>query len=293
MTMQDQPTSRFLRFLRAFITLDRRWIFLAVGVVALAFLAVDMAMPIPISDQARDMYNTVEALKPGARVHLSVDYTPGSEGELWPQHFAVLRQLMEKRCKVICSSLWDTGPLMIERAFDQLLPQLKEQGIEPVRGVDFVNLGYKAGDRVAIANIGASFKATFPTDYGGNKTAELPIMQGWDNYSGIDLLITICIGDPGATEWIQQAQSRYKIPMVAGATAVLAPQLYSFYQSGNLKGFLAGLAGAAEYETLVKHPDKATRGMNVQSALHMLIVALVILANLAHLILRLCGEKVR
>jgi len=111
------------------------------------------------------MYKTIESLKPGSRVHLSVDYTPGSEAELWPQHVAILRQLMRRDCRVICSSLWDTGPQMIERGFDSVLARLAQEGVHRVRGVDFVNLGYKSGDRVAIAQITSSFKKTFPTDY--------------------------------------------------------------------------------------------------------------------------------
>jgi hypothetical protein len=182
---------------------------------------------------------------------------------------------------------------MIERGFTHVVGELEKEGVHKERGVDYVNLGYKAGDRVAIAKIGSSFKETFPVDYTGNNTSDLPIMQGWDNYEGIDLLITIAVGDPGPAEWIQQVQSRYNVPMAAGATALLSPQMYPFHQSGNLIGFLGGLAGAAEYEYLVNRPARGIQGMNVQSADHMFIVALVLLGNLGHLILRFKGEKVR
>ena len=123
---------------------------------------------------------------------------------------------MEHDCKVICSTLWADGPLMIDRGFKHVVAQLEKQGRKPIYGVDYVNLGYKAGDRVAIAKITSSFKQTFPTDNAGNPTSALPIMQGWDNYKGIELLITVAVGDPGAVEWLQQAQSRTGVNMVAG-----------------------------------------------------------------------------
>ena len=53
------------------------------------------------------------------------------------------------------------------------------------------------------------------------------------------------------------------------------------------------MAGAAEYETLLLTPGTAVRGMNVQSAVHALIVVLVLLGNVAYFILRLRGENVR
>lgn len=292
--MEDQQSkSLFVRFLQAFLGLDRRWIFGAVGAVAVIFTLIPSKLPITISPQARGMYQSVKELEPGSRVHLSIDYGPGSEAELWPQQIVILRQLFRKRCKVVCSSLWADGPTMIERGFNFVLPEMEKEGIKLVRGVDYVNLGYKAGDRVAAAKIGASFKETFPTDYQGNISSQLPIMQGWDNYSGIAMLIDIAVGDPGPAEWIQQVQSRYDVRMVAGVTAVLAPALYSFYQSRNLLGFLGGLAGAAEYETLANEEGMATRGMNVQSIIHVMIVILVLLGNAAYFALRVKGEKAR
>lgn len=291
--MNGQQPNITTRALKAFLQMDRRWIFASVAVITVAFMTVNLRLPVVPTEQARGVYEAIESLPPGARVHLSVDYGPGSEAELWPMQVVMLRQLFRHDAKVICSSLWTDGPPMIERGFREVLRELEKEGITRKYGTDFVNLGFKAGDRVAIAKIASSFKETFPLDSKGNRTADLPIMQGWDNYKDVDLLITLAVGDPGAPEYIQQAQSRYGVKMVAGVTAVISPQLYPFYQSKNLKGFLGGLAGAAEYEVLAKEPGLAIRGMNVQSAVHLYIVVMVLLGNLAALLLRMRGERVR
>jgi len=291
--MNGQQPDITTRALKAFLQMDRRWIFASVAVITVAFMTVNLRLPVVPTEQARGVYEAIESLPPGARVHLPVDYGPGSEAELWPMQVVMLRQLFRHDAKVICSSLWTDGPPMIERGFREVLRELEKEGITRKYGTDFVNLGFKAGDRVAIAKIASSFKETFPLDSKGNRTADLPIMQGWDNYKDVDLLITLAVGDPGAPEYIQQAQSRYGVKMVAGVTAVISPQLYPFYQSKNLKGFLGGLAGAAEYEVLAKEPGLAIRGMNVQSAVHLYIVVMVLLGNLAALLLRMRGERVR
>ena len=77
--------------------------------------------------------------------------------------------------------------------------------------------------------------------------------------------------------------SRYHLPMVAGVTAVSAPEYYPYLQTGQLRGLLGGMAGGAEYEVLVKHPALATRGMDAQSLAHIFIALMIILGNLAFL----------
>ena len=289
----ERQTDNVTRLLKAFVRLDRRWIFAAVGGIALLFMTINLELPITVTAQSRGVHEAVASLKPGDVVHLSIDYGPGSEAELWPMHIAILRDLLKNNCRVVCSSLWTDGPPMIERGFVEVLAGLKKEGITKEYGVDYVDLGFKAGDRVAIAKLASSFKETFPIDYKGNRTRDLPIMQGWDNYSGVALLITLAVGDPGAPEYIQLAQSRYNVRMVTGVTAVIAPQLYPYFQSRNLQGFLGGLAGAAEYEKLADRPALGTRGMSVQSAVHVFIVIMVLLGNLAALLLWLRGERAR
>jgi hypothetical protein len=91
----------------------------------------------------------------------------------------------------------------------------------------------------------------------------------------------VSAGYPGTKEWVQQVVSRFHVPMVAGVTAVSAPEYYPYLQAGQLHGLLGGMAGAAEYEILVKAPGLATRGMDAQSLAHLFIAFMIILGNLA------------
>lgn len=45
---------------------------------------------------------------------------------------------------------------------------------------------------------------------------------------------------------------------------------------------MGGLAGAAEYETLIKKTSKATAGMGAQSFVHLIIIAFIILGNVMY-----------
>jgi hypothetical protein len=70
--------------------------------------------------------------------------------------------------------------------------------------------------------------------------------------------------------------------MVAGVTAVSAPEFYPYLQSKQLLGLLGGMAGGAEYEKLMNEPagpGTAQRGMDAQSLAHVFVALCIVLGN--------------
>jgi hypothetical protein len=78
---------------------------------------------------------------------------------------------------------------------------------------------------------------------------------------------------------VQQVQARFHIDMVAGVTAVSAPEYYPYLQSKQLLGLLGGMAGAAEYEKARGEKGSATRGMDAQSVAHYFVALCILLGN--------------
>jgi len=134
-----------------------------------------------------------------------------------------------------------------------------------------------------MSQMGSSIPRTFPVDRRGVPVSQIPVMRGIQNYANFPLLVNISAGYPGTKEWVQQVVSRYHLPMVAGVTAVSAPEYYPYLQAGQLKGLLGGMAGGAEYEVLIQKPALATRGMDAQSLAHLFIAFMILLGNLAFL----------
>jgi len=127
--------------------------------------------------------------------------------------------------------------------------------------------------------MGQGIANAFPRDYHGHDSRSLPIMQHVRDYSSFPLLVNISAGYPGVKEWVQQVQGRFHLPMVAGCTAVSAPEFYPYLQSGQLLGLLGGMAGAAEYEKLRNEKGSATRGMDAQSLAHVFVAICILLGN--------------
>ncbi len=150
-----------------------------------------------------------------------------------------------------------------------------------VYGTDFVNMGFLAGGETALAAYARNVKAAFPTDWRGNNTAQLPILQRIDDMSDVDLYVFFT--DDSAEAWVRQI-SQYRIPIIAGLITVTAPQAQPFLQSKQLAGLLAGLRGAAEYENLMQKPGAASAGMDAQSMGHLLLILFILLGNISYFI---------
>lgn len=262
---------------------DRRWIFLSIGLLVLIFLRVPLKLKYKSSPQTLGFFQAVESLPAGSTFFLSIDYGPGTEAELRPMHEALVYHLMKRNVKIIGAAIMDTGPPIADMVFKKVTADLGQEGIRKEYGKDYVNLGYKSGLDVAIAKIGASIVETYPTDNFGKTLENLPMMKDVKNFSQIVMLCSISSGSPGVRQWLQQVQSRYKVRMITGVTAVMTPDLYSFMQTGQLEGFLGGLVGAAEYENLLGRPGSGMGGMGVQSLAHMLILGFIVIGNVLYI----------
>ena len=260
-------------------TLDRRWLFLIVGLLTLGPLIRPIGLPIAPTKPARDFYAAIDALPDGSIVLMSCDYDPGSKPEVVPMTKTALRHLFEKHCRVVITCLWPGGSSIVDQTLESVVAEFAARGEAPVYGRDYVDLGYKAGNEAVMVLMGKGVANAFPQDQRANITATLPLMHEVRDYSSFAMLVNISSGYPGTKEWVQQVNSRFHLPMVSGCTAVSAPEYYPYLQSGQLRGLLGGMAGAAEYETLRGEKGSATKGMDAQSLAHVFVAICILLGN--------------
>lgn len=261
--------------------LDRRWVYGAVWVAVILPFLFPTPLPIGVTPEAKSLYNAVEALPDGSNVMLVFDYYPSTIAECEPIAIAALHQLFRKNCKVITlSNIPYGGPSMAER-----VTRMMAEIYHKTYGVDFVNLGYKYGYVAVLSGMGQSIESIFPTDYSGTPLSELPLMQSVKNYSNIKFVFEIA-DNATADYWVSIVNAQYGVPMGCGGTAVMAPKFYAYVASGQFVGLLGGMRGAAEYEELIGKPGTATVGMQAQSMVHFLIIALVILGNIGFFVVR-------
>jgi hypothetical protein len=256
--------------------IDRRWVYLMVGLAVIVPFIIPMKFPISVSPEARSFFEAVDALPDSSNVMLVFDYYPSTMAETEPMAVVAARHLFSKDCRIITLTNIPYGaPSMAERVTRDVADEYGK-----VYGVDFVNLGYKYGYVSVLKGMGQSIKAIFPTDNSGTPLEELPMMDSIVNYRQIAFVFEVA-DNATADYWISIVNAGYGVPMGVGATAVMAPKYYAFVGSGQVVGLLGGMKGAAEYEILLNKPDAAFRGMDIQSLVHFLIIGFVILGNVA------------
>lgn len=265
--------------LRALETLDRRWLFVGVALLVAGPLLWPIGLPLAVSEPVRRYHDAIAAVPDGAPVLVSCDFDPGNRPELVPMMESTLRHLFAKRCRVVVTCLWPGGPGLVDQTLEGVAGEFRARGVPLESGVDYVNLGYKAGNETVMVLMGQGIVNAFPRDQRERETRSLPIMRDIADYSSFPLLVNISGGYPGTKEWVQQVNSRFHLPMVSGCTAVSAPEYYPYLQSGQLRGLLGGMAGAAEYELMREEKGPATRGMDAQSLAHMFIALCIVMGN--------------
>jgi hypothetical protein len=273
-----------MSFIDKISQLDRRWIFLMIALSVWLPLWFSFDMPVKISPHVEDVYEALAAIPEGSTVLCSYEYGPSTMPEVDPMARSVMRYLFGRGHKIVVMCLWPDGAFMSRDLLEDVA--VGEFGLE--YGVDYVNLGYKAGNEVVIKSIAESFTRTFPVDTRGRNLSDYPIMQGIENLANIDFIFSFSAGYPGTVEWVQYAADPYDKPMSTGCTAVQVTEVVPFVQSGQCKGILGGLSGAAEFELLLVEKNlaettgTATAAMSAQSVAHMVVVLFIVIGNIAY-----------
>lgn len=257
---------------------DPRMIYVLLLVFCTVPLIRPMGIPLQISPMTEAVFNMIQNLDPAKdTVLLSFDYSPGTGLDAHVVPVAIVEHLVARGIKWVAVSFAPEGPLMCDRLIAG--SGLEGRGLR--YGTDFVNLGYMAGDENAV-RLFALNCSVIPTDTRGNKTVDLPIMQGKKSVKDFAFVMQFNAGGPEI--WVRQVVDPMKILYALGTVTVSVPSALPYYDSGQIKGLLGGLRASAEYELLSSRPGQGASMMDAQSMAHLLILAFIALGNVAYFV---------
>ena len=274
-------------------SMDRRIIFLLVGLsVLFPLLKPDwFTLPIRPKQHSQIVFDEINKLEAGSKVLLSFEYGPSTKPEIHPMAIALLRHMFVKDIRVYATALWPDGIFMSADAFDEVVVEYNKK-----IGIDYVNLGYKPGGEAVVKGIASDIRTLYTVDLNGISLDEIPMMHNVNNVEDFDFVFSLSSGTPGSKEWVQYATDPKGIPMSTGCTSIQVTDIVPYVENGQIRGILAGMPGAAEYEELVKtelksmglviKPGEATSMMSAQSMAHVVIVILIIFGNITYYLTR-------
>jgi hypothetical protein len=273
-------------FTERMLRLDRRIIFLLIGLCTLVPLLYPVGLAIKVSPEVRGVYDYIDSLPEGSVFLLSLDFDPASKPELYPQAIALLRHAFQKNLRVIGMTLWVSGTGMADQVIS-----LVAKDMAKVNGKDYVFLGWSPGVGSLIITLGQDLYKAFPSDYYNQPTKDLAVLKGVNTLRDINYVVSLAAGTAGIETWYVFGRDKYRFELGGGCTGVIAPGLYPLLRSGQINGLIGGLRGAAEYEVLVGKKGRAVAGMDAQSVTHFAIIGLVILCNVFYLSIRTARRR--
>lgn len=289
------------RVLHVLTRLDRRWIFLLMAVSVLIPVLAQWQFPeVPTTPVIR-VFEAIEALPPGSRVLVSLDFGPDAAPELEPMALSLMWHCARKGHRQYLMTTWATGENLVQAYMNRALRP--EEWPDYRYGRDYVYLGYRAGNEVVIKTITTNLRAQFLADHFNTNLNDLPVTRDVVSIRDMDLILSISAGTPGSKEWIQYAATPCNIPIATGNTGIQTTTVYPYYPN-QMIGILGAIKGAAEYEALLirRYPDyavkdgqprreftRAIQRMGPQLIAHCLVMSLIVLGNLVLLWQRRAG----
>lgn len=262
-------------------TIDRRIIYLLLILVIALALLKPIGLPVKVGDNTKAMFNAIDALPPGSVLWIGMDLGVSTKAEQYPMVTALLNHAFQKNLKVVAFAMWTQGGQIFQQLVTPVAKKYNKQ-----EGVDYLNIGYKPGNEMALrAMVSDINTGAAGVDQNGKPLSSSPLGQQVKKLTAeyVNFIVDVAAGDPGTTAYLQYVSTPEKIPMAPAVVNVSVPSEMPYVQSGQYKGMMGGLRGAAEYEILAKAPGAAAAGMDSQSLGAALIVLFIIFGNIGYL----------
>lgn len=258
--------------------LDSRWMYLALVIALVIPIMRPIGMPVSVNkDLTQRAFDTIESLNAGDIVMFDIAYSPSNDTELSPMVMAVMEHMDVKGLKLLVAGQFESGLFFMR---DKI--RAKAEALGWTYGTDWVNIGFKPGGTATWRAIGVDFwKGAMGVDIDGTPFEQLPLMDKIRKLDDntIDCIVIFESGSPGMETWYTYFPT---IRLIKGSVASEIAGSVRYVQTGQLKGMIPGMRGAAEYEKLVEKPGVATQLMDAQSLSALVIIVLIILGNIAY-----------
>lgn len=261
--------------------LNQRWLYL--GTIVLLILPLAVMIPMPSTKASRatqGLYDMIDRCPKDKVVMIDSSWDMGSRAECQAQLACVVRHLCAKRTKFIVTSLGT--PFAPDFANKVITPIADQAGY--VYGTDWVNTGYlqsAGGMGVVIDGLCRDFQKVRPADMHGTPVAQLPLMQRVRTVDDMHMFYVITYAP--SPEWISFVQGQHGTPVGFGCMSIMAPNYYTFIDSGQLCGMLIGNRGSSEYEVLIDRPGLGTKLIMVASFGNGIIILAALMGNIGAL----------
>ena len=204
-------------------------------------------------------FTLIGSLPSNSPVLVVFDYDPSLSGELEAAAAPLMDHLLLQGPRLALISTSPTGPALAERLLhdSKASPLVAAHNYQP--GQQYVNLGYLAGGPAGVQYFAISPTTAAPFTLDGQPAWHLAPLQGVQILSDFAAIIVLTDNADTGRVWIEQTGSAIgSTPMLMVISAQAEPMILPYYDSGQIKGLVTGLAGGEAYEQTFVRPDMQT-----------------------------------
>ena len=256
--------------------LDRRIIWWPVTIIVAIILINPIGLPIKITKPTTEFYDVIKSMPEGSVVLMEISATTAAWDEVGPGALAIAKELLKQNVKLLTVGVQTPdAPVLADLMF-------KEAGWTESKtyGEDYVNLGYIAGQDVAVVNMADDFQS-LAKDTRGNLLSSLELTKNIVDANDIDLIIDIHTAGSVPEMYVRFWVVPYGVKLVVAVASATIHSVVPWYESGDVLGYLGGIRAIAEYEKISGNFGDAITSLDAQSFMHFYFLGLVLLGNLA------------
>lgn len=255
--------------------IDRRYLYAALLIIVIVGLLVPIPLPLAVGPQARGFYQAIETADPNKIALVSTLWSASTQGENRPQTRVILEHIMRKRLRFALIAFGDPqSTILAQEVAEELAKQYHYE-----YGKDWINFGYRADIAGTLKGMVKDMRETLKRDSQENKPLDqFPVMKGIHNIKDVNVIAEVSASGNYAS-WLGLVVGTTDAAFCYAPTSVMAPELYTYIDSGQMKGMLFGIKGAAEYERLLGIKGFTTRAITPVSLSLVLLFVLIGLGN--------------
>jgi len=250
---------------RAHLASSQLWRWVISGLLILA-VGLPLITGIPVTQASKlqppemvNAFTLIGSLPTNAPVLVVFDYDPALSGELETAAAPLMDHLMLQGPRMTLISTSPTGPALAERLLHDTSASPLVAGHNYQAGQQYVNLGYLAGGPSGVLYFAISPAKAAPFTLDGQQAWQLPPLQGIQKLSDFAAVIVLTDNADSGRVWIEQAGSTIgNTPILMVISAQVEPLILPYYDSGQIKGLVTGLAGGEAYGQTFVRPDAQT-----------------------------------
>lgn len=258
------------------------WFWVGAIILVLIFIPLlsPLGLPISTNQWTVDAYDAVLAVPADKIIIWEDNWSIGGLADSEPGHTALMRIMLENNIKFVMVSLTPDTPLLHTYITDQVKEYPESNG--KVYGVDWVQMGFLAGQEGALSLMAEDMHSAFTSDYYGTPLNQLPLMDDVIDFNDVALVISGSSSQTWVEAPIRQWYTKYDVEVVSytlsGGTVLSA----TYWPNNGIVGIIEGSRGGSELEFIGKVPGIGASQSDAKTLAFLATAGFIVLGNISY-----------